>query len=181
MRLVIDHRKVFVLALNGPGVGGGAAWFPGVADIVLATDKTFLQVPFNALGLVPEMGSATNISRHMGILRTNDFLMFGKMLTAHQLEAYGLVNRIFPTEGFHDSVIEFLENQLEVNDGKSMMETKRLQNAPLRRERILAIYDATEALAERFVEGAPIKRFLKKAADLEGKWNSFALCHHVWF
>lgn len=169
MRLVIDHRKVFVLALNGPGVGGGAAWFPGVADIVLATDKTFLQVPFNALGLVPEMGSSTNISRHMGILRTNDFLMFGKKLTAHQLEAYGLVNRIFPTEGFHDSVIEFLENQLEVNDGKSMMETRRLQNAPLRRERILAIYDATEALAERFVEGAPIKRFLKKAADLEGK------------
>lgn len=23
---MIDHKKVLVLALNGPGVGGGAAW-----------------------------------------------------------------------------------------------------------------------------------------------------------
>ena len=36
LRSIIDHKKVFVLALNGPGVGGGAAWFEGVADIVLA-------------------------------------------------------------------------------------------------------------------------------------------------
>jgi hypothetical protein len=30
LRSMIDHRKVLVLALNGPAVGGGAAWFPGV-------------------------------------------------------------------------------------------------------------------------------------------------------
>ena len=30
LRSMIDHKKVLVLALNGPGVGGGAAWFPGV-------------------------------------------------------------------------------------------------------------------------------------------------------
>lgn len=30
MRSMIDHKKVLVLALNGPAVGGGAAWFPGV-------------------------------------------------------------------------------------------------------------------------------------------------------
>ena len=32
LRSIIDHKKVFVLALNGPGVGGGGAWFQGVAD-----------------------------------------------------------------------------------------------------------------------------------------------------
>src|SRR3954452_20779994 len=58
LRSIIDHKKVFVLALNGPGVGGGAAWFEGVADIVLAAQGAYLQVPFNALGLVPENGSA---------------------------------------------------------------------------------------------------------------------------
>ena len=30
LRSMIDHKKVLVVALNGPGVGGGAAWFPGV-------------------------------------------------------------------------------------------------------------------------------------------------------
>lgn len=169
LRSVIDHKKVFVLALNGPGVGGGAAWFQGVADIVLAAENCYLQVPFNALGLVPENGSAIHLSQSMGVHRANDFLMFGRKLTAQELEHWGLINRIFPVQGFHESVSKFLEEQLSFNDGKSMMETKRLQNAPRRQERMMAVYDAMEALAERFVEGAPGKRFADKKALLESK------------
>lgn len=44
---MIDHRKVLILALNGPAVGGGAAWFPGIADIVLASSSAWLQCPFS--------------------------------------------------------------------------------------------------------------------------------------
>jgi peroxisomal 3,2-trans-enoyl-CoA isomerase len=168
MKSLIDHKKVFVLALNGPGVGGGAAWFQGIADIILASKTTYLQVPFNSLALVPEAGSATNLARHMGVHRANDFLMFGRKLTVQELEDWGLVNRVFPVEGFHNSVIEFLEKQLEVNDGTSMMGTKRLQNLPLRSERILAVYNATDALAERLASGAPAARFRAKKAELEG-------------
>lgn len=169
LRSIIDHKKVFVLALNGPGVGGGAAWFEGVADIVLAAEGAYLQVPFNALGLVPENGSAINIAQSMGVHRANDFLMFGRQLTVDELEKWGLVNRIFPKEGFHDSVIKFLQDQLAVNDGKSMMETKRLMNAPLRDGRLVAVVNAMDALAERFVEDAPKKRFEEKKKLLECK------------
>ncbi|OCT48239.1 putative enoyl-CoA hydratase echA8 [Cladophialophora carrionii] len=169
LRSMIDHRKVLVLALNGPAVGGGAAWFPGVADIVLAADTGYLQVPFSALGLVPEFGSATNFYHSLGAHRANDFLMFGRKLTVQELEQWGLVNRIFPTQGFHDKVVEFLDEQLSVNDGKSMMEAKRLQNLPLRRDRMLAVYDAAEALAERFVEDAPKQRFMEKNRLLLGE------------
>lgn len=80
------------------------------------------------------------------------------------------MNRIFPAQDFHASVVKFLEEQLEVNDGKSMMETKRLQNAPRRSERMMAVFDAMEALAERFVEGAPAQRFRDKKALLECKY-----------
>jgi Delta3-Delta2-enoyl-CoA isomerase len=169
LRSIIEHRKVFVLALNGPGVGGGAAWFTGVADIVLAADSTFLQVPFSALGLVPENGSAISFTQTMGVHRANDFLMFGRKLSAQELEQWGIANKIFPTSGFHDCVKEFLQTQLRINDGKSMMEMKRLQNAPLRNVRMLAVYDSMDALAERFVEGAPFQRFALKTAELEGE------------
>lgn len=172
LRSIIDHKKVFVLALNGPGVGGGAAWFQGVADIVLAAQGAWLQVPFNALGLVPENGSAISFAQHMGVHRANDFLMFGRKLTVEELEQWGMVNRVFPAEGFQEQVVKFLEEQLDVNDGKSMMETKRLQNAPRRTERMMAVFDAAEALAERFVEGAPAKRFADKKALLEAKSKS---------
>lgn len=169
MRSVIDHPKVFVLALNGPGVGGGASWFQGLADIVLAAQGSYLQVPFNALGLVPENGATTILAESIGVHRANDFLMFGRKVTVEEFEQWGLVNRILPKEGFHGRVVDFLEEQLKVNDGKSMMETKRLQNLPLRGSRMLAVYNAVDALAERFVEGTPIKIFERRRAELDGE------------
>jgi hypothetical protein len=169
LRLIIDHKKVFVLALNGPGVGAGAAWFGGIADIVLASDSTYLQIPFSALGLVPENGSALNFHQSMGVHRANEFLMFGRKLSAEELENWGVVNKIFPTKGFHESVKEYLQGQLDVNDGKSMMETKRLTNQPLRDGRMLAVVNSVDALAERFVEDAPLARFAAKKAAMEGK------------
>jgi hypothetical protein len=62
-----------------------------------------------------------------------------------------------------------LKEQLEINDGGSMMEHKRLMNAPLRDGRMLAVYNAMDALAERFVDGAPMKRFEEKRKMMEGK------------
>jgi peroxisomal 3,2-trans-enoyl-CoA isomerase len=168
LRSLIDHKKVLILALNGPGVGGGAAWFQGVADIVVAAEGAWLQVPFNALGLVPENGSALTFAQTMGIHRANEFLMFGRRVTVEELESWGLVNKIFPVKDFHASVQGYLKQQLEVNDGKSMMETKRLQNASLRDGRLVAVWNSVDALAERFVVDAPRERFELKRKELEG-------------
>jgi peroxisomal 3,2-trans-enoyl-CoA isomerase len=140
-----------------------------MADLVLAAEDSFLEAPLSALGLVPENGSAINFSQSMGVHRSNEFLMLGRRLTAQELEQWGLVNKIFPTKGFHDSVKRYLQEQLRINDGKSMMEMKRLQNAPLRNVRILAVHDSMDALAERFVEGTPFERFALKKAELEGE------------
>ena len=173
LRSIIDHKKVFVLALNGPGVGAGGAWFPGVADIVLASDKTYLQVPFSALGLVPENGSAITLAQSMGVHRANEFLMFGTKLSAEELERYGVVNKIFPNEGFHGHVKKYLTEHLKDKDPKSMIEVKRLQNASFRDQRIVAVFNSIDALAERFVEGAPFERFRLKMQELEGMFNQF--------
>jgi peroxisomal 3,2-trans-enoyl-CoA isomerase len=166
LRMLISHRKVVVVALNGPAVGGGAAWFPAVADIVLASESTYLQVPFSQLGLVPEFGCATHFKQSIGVHRANDFLMFGRKCSVQEMTEWGIVNRVFPVAGFHVSVLAFLEEQLDVNDGKSMMEAKRLQNTPLRAQRLLAVYEAADALAERFVEDAPKQRFLRQREKL---------------
>jgi len=168
---MIDHKKVLILALNGPAVGGGAAWFPGIADIVLANQTSWLQCPFSALGLVPENGSALSFAQSIGIHRANDFLMFGRKLSAQELLDAGMYNYVWEETGaaFQARVRDFLEEQLRTNDGKSMMEMKRLQNAPVRDARILAVVNAVDALAERFVEGAPTKRFEEKVKELEEK------------
>jgi len=48
-----------------------------------------------------------------------------------------------------------------------MMEAKRLQNASLRDGRMIAVYNAVDALADRFIEGAPKARFAAKIRLLE--------------
>lgn len=171
LRSMIDHKKVLILALNGPAVGGGAAWFPGIADIVLASNTAWLQCPFSALGLVPENGSALSFAQSIGVHRANDFLMFGRKLSAQELLDAGMYNYVWDATGdaFQAKVVQFLEEQLKVNDGKSMMEMKRLQNAPIRDARLIAVVNAIDALAERFVEDAPKKRFEVKRRELEEK------------
>ena len=70
---------------------------------------------------------------------------------------------------FQQDVQRYLQEQLAVNDGKSMMEAKRLMNAPLRDGRMVAVQNAMDALSERFVEGAPYERFALKRKEMEEK------------
>jgi peroxisomal 3,2-trans-enoyl-CoA isomerase len=127
----------------------------------------YLQVPFNSLGLVPEFGAAHTFAQSIGVRRANDLLMFGRKCTVEELDSWGLINRVFPPQGFVDQVLAFLRGQLEVNDGGSMLETKRLTNGPLRAERMLGMFDAANALAERFVEGVPFERFARRNEALK--------------
>ncbi|CAL3962707.1 unnamed protein product [Diplocarpon coronariae] len=172
LRSIYDHKKVFVVALNGPAVGGGSAWFTGSSDLLFASSSCYLHCNFSALGLVPENGSSVNFAQSIGVHRANEFFMLGRKLSAQELEQWGIVNRVFDDEGFAESVKTYLQEQLKVNDGKSMMEMKRLQNAPLRDGRMLATLNAVDALSERFVEGAPVKRFAMKKKELEAKSKS---------
>lgn len=171
VRSMIDHKKVLVLALNGPGVGAGAAWFQGSSDLFYAAEGSWLQVTFSQMGLVPENGSALNWAQSMGTHRANEWLMLGGKATVEEMKEIGMVNKIFPKEGFHDHVHAYLKEMLQDRSGKSMMEMKRLQNATTRDARILALYNSAEALAERFVQGEPTVRMKAKMDELAGEFT----------
>ena len=83
----------------------------------------------------------------------------------------GLVNQIFPKEGFHDKVKDYLKEMLKDRSGKSMMEMKRMQNQSLRDQRILALFEAWHGLAERFVDGEPKERMTAKMNELKGRFT----------
>ncbi|WPG98674.1 Hypothetical protein R9X50_00146700 [Acrodontium crateriforme] len=169
VRALIDHTKVLVLAMNGPGVGAGAAWFQGQCDLFYAADDAWLQVTFSELGLIPENGSALSWAQSIGVHRANDWLMFGGKASVQELQTLGLVNKIFPKEGFHASVHEYLKDKLKNRDGKSLIEMKRLQNARLRDQRLLSLFEAWNALSEKFVEGEPLRRMTAKMQELADK------------
>ncbi|KXS21468.1 ClpP/crotonase [Gonapodya prolifera JEL478] len=166
LRLLIDHTKVLVIALNGPAVGGGAAWFLGVADLVLCSDTAYAQVPFSALALVPEQGCGVLFPQSVGVRRATEFLMLGRQLSAQEMEEWGLVNRIYPSATFQTDYLSYLRTNLALNDATSLLETKRLIAGPLREGRMLAVFRAQDALAEMLASGRPGKRFLEKKGRL---------------
>jgi peroxisomal 3,2-trans-enoyl-CoA isomerase len=170
VRSLIEHKKVLVLAMNGPGVGAGASWFQGSSDLFYMADDAWLSVTFSELGLIPESGSAINWANSIGVHRANDWLMFGGKATAQELQQMGMVNKLFPKQGFHESVHDYLKGMLSARSGKSMMEMKRLQNKSIRDQRILALFEAWQALAERFVDGEPSKRMKAKMEELAGEY-----------
>lgn len=88
--------------------------------------------------------------------------MMGRKMTIQEMVDWGVVNRVFAHEGFGDSVVGYLEEMLSLNDGGSMVESKRLMNESLRTERLAAVWEAADALAERFVVDAPRERFLRQ-------------------
>jgi peroxisomal 3,2-trans-enoyl-CoA isomerase len=99
--------------------------------------------------------------------------MLGERVGVDELVKVGMVNKVFPVEGFHDAVQRHLSEILKERNGKSMMEMKRLANAPLREKRIVALFDSWNALSERFVDGEPTRRMGAKAKELEGEFQSF--------
>lgn len=169
VRSMIDHKKVLVLALNGPGVGAGAAWFQGSSDLFYAAEGSWLQVTFSQMGLVPENGSAQNWADHMGVHRANEWLMLGGKASVEELKEIGMVNKIFPKEGFHEAVHQHLKDILKERSGRSMIITKELQNKRTRDARMLSLFEAWNALAERFVEGEPMLRMKAKMQELAGE------------
>lgn len=142
---------------------------------MVAASGSYLQVPFSALGLIPEAGSAVNIAQSIGMHRAFEFLVLGRKMTVAEMEGWGLVTRVLAKEGFQDSVVEYLEELLSVNDGGSLVESKRLMTEPLREGRLLAVWNAVDALAERFVDGAPLRRFEEKKRELEGDSSTYEL------
>lgn len=91
----------------------------------------------------------------------------------------GLVKQIFPKESFQENAHEHLKEMLRERSGKSMIEVKHLKNISMRYQRIVALFNACNALAERFVDGEPIGRMAAKMQDLNGIFasakNIFAL------
>lgn len=81
-------------------------------------------------------------------------------------------SQIFPTEQFHQLTRDYLFRNLAANDAGSLLLSKELMVAPLRAERLQAVNESMNLLAERLVEGAPQKRFEKRKAEMVEKSRS---------
>ncbi len=95
VRTLIENDKPIVAAVNGAAVGVGATMLLH-CDLVLASEKATLSMPFVSLGLVPEAASSAILPQRVGHAVASEMLLLGSSIDARRALELGLVNRIVP-------------------------------------------------------------------------------------
>ena len=98
--------KPTIAAVNGPAIGGGCG-LANVCDLVIASNEARFGYPEVKIGFVPALVSVFLISS-IGIRRAKELLLTGRIITASEAYAYGLVNMIIDKPG------ELMSRALEI-------------------------------------------------------------------
>ncbi|MDP9408578.1 MAG: enoyl-CoA hydratase-related protein [Actinomycetota bacterium] len=93
-----------VAAINGPAVGAGLA-MAMACDLRYATDAAKMSVPFTSLGMHPGMATTWLLPQLVGLPAARELFFTGRAVAGPEAVALGLVNRVFPAEGFLDEVL----------------------------------------------------------------------------
>lgn len=88
-----ESNKIVIAAVNGVCAGAGIS-VAIACDMIVAKPGVKFMGAFSKLGLAPDAGSTYIFSRALGYHKTMEFFLLGKPLTAEDMEAAGLVNKI---------------------------------------------------------------------------------------
>jgi enoyl-CoA hydratase/carnithine racemase len=95
--------KPVIAAINGPVVGLGLV-ITLYCDLRLASDAARFSTTFARRGLIAEYGMAWMLPRLVGHANALDLLFSARQIDAAEALRMGLVNQVFPQEGFLDKV-----------------------------------------------------------------------------
>jgi enoyl-CoA hydratase/carnithine racemase len=90
-------KKPIIAAVNGICMGGG---FEMVAncDMVIASSSAIFSLPEVKRGIVPVAGCLPRLTRTLGLQRTTELVLMGRIVSAQLLCDWGLVNRVVEPE-----------------------------------------------------------------------------------
>ncbi len=68
-------------------------------DLRLATEGTLLGLPETLLGIIPDVGGTTRLTRLVGPARAKELIFTGRRIDAAQAERWGIVNGVVAPDG----------------------------------------------------------------------------------
>ena len=95
VRALIENEKPLVAAVNGAAIGVGATLLLH-CDLVYASERATLSVPFVSLGLVPEAASSALLPARVGNAVASEMLLLGRPIDARRALELRLVNHLVP-------------------------------------------------------------------------------------
>ncbi|XP_036901246.1 enoyl-CoA delta isomerase 2 isoform X2 [Sturnira hondurensis] len=163
----IDFPKPLIAVVNGPAKGIGVTIL-GLFDVVYASDGATFHTPFSQLGLSPEGCSSYTFPKIMGPAKAVEMLIFGKMLTAREACAQGLVTEVFPDSTFQKEVWARLKAYSDLPANSMRISKQVIRN--MEKEKLHAVNaEECSVLQERLLSGECINavvNFLSRKAKL---------------
>jgi len=104
--LLHSFRIPSIAIVDGAALGGGCE-LAIYCDMVIASERAKFGQPEIKVGVFPPIAAAM-FPRLVGRNRTLELLMGGETISATEAERIGLINRVFPVEGFAQHVDAFL-------------------------------------------------------------------------
>ena len=76
-------------------------------DLLIAAEKAKFGLVERVVGLTPSMGGTQRLVERAGPARARELVYTGELYDARTLEAWNVVNRVLPDEGFEDAALAF--------------------------------------------------------------------------
>ena len=100
-----EMKKAVIAAVNGYALGGGLE-LALACDFIYAAERARLGLPEVTLGVLPGFGGTQTLARAIGPARAKELIFSGRVLSAREALAWGLVNGVYPDQELLNQVVE---------------------------------------------------------------------------
>jgi enoyl-CoA hydratase len=120
---IANLSRPTIAAINGYALGGGCE-LAMCCDLRIAATTAKLGQPEIGLGIIPGGGGTQRLARLIGVARAKELVFTGKVISATEALAMGLVNQVVPPEELMPTVMK-LARDLAAKSGPALALAKR--------------------------------------------------------
>ncbi|TDZ14629.1 Mevalonyl-coenzyme A hydratase sidH [Colletotrichum orbiculare MAFF 240422] len=99
-------KKPVIAAVNGLAMGGGCEFVVN-CDLVVAAEDAYFGLPEVKRGIAAIGGALPRLIRTIGLQRASEFALTGRSVSAQEMAAWGLVNKVVPKEKVVEEAVRY--------------------------------------------------------------------------